>query len=266
MTTSARTRRPTRVALGRTWLGAWQQAWSNRRSFWFQTLIMMLNDLVWIVFWIVFFRRVGEVRGWDINNLMVLQAILTTSGGIVLGLLANARRIPELATTGGLDAALALPVPTLPYLLVREVQPINVGDLAFGLGLFAVAGNPTPARTLAFAVAVVIATVLLASFLVLTGSSVFFLGRTEAGDLGFHAITLFSSYPVDVFGGLARVVMFTVVPAGFVTGLPSKWVESFDPKLALASAAVATGFAVAAVLSFNRGLRHYTSGAVWTDA
>ena len=41
-------------------------------------------------------------------------------------------------------AALALPTPTLPHLLVRSVEPTNVGDFFFGLALFAIAGDPTP--------------------------------------------------------------------------------------------------------------------------
>lgn len=247
-----------------TWKGAWREAWSNRRGFWFQIVITVLNDAMWIVFWVLFFRRVGEIRGWDIDQLIVLQAILTTGGGISLGLLANARHTGNLILNGGLDAALAVPSPTLAYLLVRRVYPINVGDIVFGVGVFVFFGNPTLSRTIIYLAGVVTATVLFTSLLVLVGSSAFWLGRNDVGDLGFHAILLFPSYPVDVFSGVTKVLMFTVIPAGFITGIPSRLVDDFDLGLFAATLTVAVGFAIAAVVVFDRGLRRYTSGAIWT--
>ena len=33
---------------------------------------MVVNDIVWVVFWILFFRRVGSVRGWDGERIRLL--------------------------------------------------------------------------------------------------------------------------------------------------------------------------------------------------
>ena len=96
-------------ALALTWRGAWLEARSNRRSFWTQVSVMVVNDIVWIIFWALLFQRVGDLRGWGFDEVVLLFAVLTTAGGIVLGLLNNVRRIGELASTGGLDAVLALP-------------------------------------------------------------------------------------------------------------------------------------------------------------
>ena len=124
-------------AITTTWATAWSEAWSNRRGFWTQVSLMFVNDTVWIVFWVLFFRRVGQVRGWDIGQVLVLFAVLTTSAGFVLGMMNNARRIGQLAADGELDSALSLPVPTLPHLLVRRIETLFVGDLFFGLAIFA---------------------------------------------------------------------------------------------------------------------------------
>jgi hypothetical protein len=43
-------------------------------------------------------------------------------------------------------------------------------------------------------------------------------------------------------------------------------VDSFDPRVAAGSLAVALGFAFAGWATFTLGLRRYTSGAVWTRA
>jgi ABC-2 type transport system permease protein len=254
------------TALRETMRAALTEAWANRSAFWTQVMIMVVNDVAWIAFWLLFFHRVGSVRGWDSGRLMLLLAILTTTGGVVLGVFANARSIGQLVTSGELDAALALPVPTLPYLLVRRVNATNLGDVLFGVALFVVAGHPTLERTALFAAATLCAAVLLTGFLVLTGSLTFFAGRNDAGELSFHAILLLSSYPVDVFGGVARVLLYTALPAAFVASVPAKLLTSFDPVMAGTTAAVAVTFAVAGWVTFTAGLRRYTSGATWTRA
>jgi ABC-2 type transport system permease protein len=228
--------------------------------------MMVVNDAVWIVFWVLFFRRVGAVRGWDISGVLMLQAILTTSGGIVLGVLANARAVGRLAADGGLDAALALPVPTLPYLLVRRIEPVNIGDLVFGVALFVVSGRPTPGRVGIFVITVLASSAVLAGFLVITGSASFFVGRNDIGEMSVHAMLLFAAYPVDIFTGTMRLLLYTAIPAAFVAAVPARLVESFDSGLAIALLLAAALASVAAWATFTLGLRRYTSGAVWTRA
>src|SRR5215471_12602278 len=111
---------------------AFRDAFTNRRSFWVQGLAVAPNHLAWVIFWLLFFHKVGSVRGWDSHRIILLFAILATASGTALGLLANARRIGELIGDGQLDAALALPVPPLPYLLTKRVDTVLIGDLLFG--------------------------------------------------------------------------------------------------------------------------------------
>ena len=69
---------------------------------------------------------------------------------------------------------------------------------------------------------------LLTGFLVLTGSLVFFTGRGESADLGLNAVLLLASYPADVFAGATKVLLYTAVPAAFVSGVPAELVDDFD--------------------------------------
>jgi ABC-2 type transport system permease protein len=254
------------IALGATVRAAFAEAWANRSGFCTQLLAMVVNDIAWVAFWVLFFDRVGGVRGWDMDLVLLLLAVLTTSSGLVLGVLGNARRIGTLATDGQLDATLALPVPPLAHLLVRRVDTANLGDLAFGITLFAVAGDPSPQRIAIYLVGVATAATVLTGFLVATGSLAFFAGRNDTGELGFHAMLLTAAYPVDVFSGAAKVLLYTVVPAAFVGAVPARLLDSFDPLGAAVSIAVAATFAFLGWATFTLGLRRYTSGAVWTRA
>jgi ABC-2 type transport system permease protein len=242
------------------------EAAANRGSLLSQMAVMAINDIVWVAFWLLFFRRVGTIRGWDSDRILLLLAVITSAAGITLGLLANARRVGVMAVEGELDAVLSLPVSPLTYLLVRRVEPTNLGDLAFGITLFAVAGSPTVGRTAIFVAVVLAAATLMTGFLVLTGSLAFYVGRSEGGELGFHAILLLGSYPVDVFAGAAKVFLYSVVPAAFVSSVPARLIDDFDVASGMRLAAVAAAFAVAGWLTFTLGLRRYTSGSVWTRA
>jgi ABC-2 type transport system permease protein len=243
------------------------EAWANRRSFWIQIAIMMANDVAWVVFWLLFFARVGSIRGWDAQRVLLLFAILTTIAGIAMGLLANARKIGELVADGQIDAALALPVRPLAYLLVRRIDTALLGDLFFGPVLFVLAGAPTWERTLVYVAASLCGAGVLVGFLVFMGALTLFIGgRGEQADLGFQAILILASYPLDVFGGVTKVLLYTAVPAAFVTGLPTSLVDDFDPATAAALVGAAAFFLALGALAFTLGLRRYSSGAVWTRA
>jgi ABC-2 type transport system permease protein len=253
-------------ALAATARGAVAEMAGNPRALAGAAGVMFVNDIVWVLFWTLFFDEVGHIGAWDRDRMLLLLSVITASAGLALGLLANARQVGRMALDGELDAVLSLPVPTLPYLLVRRVEAVNVGDLGFGITLFLVACNPTPVRLLTWILVVLCAATLMTSFMVLTGSIAFFAGRSEGGELGVQAILLLGSYPSDVFAGVAKVVLYSVVPAVFVSAIPARIVDDPSAGEALALVGASTAFALLAWATFSRGLRRYTSGSVWTRA
>lgn len=246
-----------------TWRTAWLAAVANRRGFVTQITIMIVNDIVWVLFWVLVFSRVEEIRGWRLDDVIVLFAILTTSAGVVLGALHNARQVADYILSGKLDALLSLPGATLPHLLLRRVETLFIGDAIFGVLLFVVFGDPTPTRFVVFAFGVACAVVVQVGFLVATGSSAFFIRQHEPGEMGLHGILLFSSYPIDVFSGVTKLLLYVVVPAGFVSSVPARLVDDFDLRWAGATIAVAAAVALVGHQIFRLGLRRYTSGSGW---
>jgi ABC-2 type transport system permease protein len=241
------------------------EAWTNRSSFYTQVAFMIVNDLVFVAFWLLFYSRVGEVRGWDAPRTLVLMAILATVTGIALGLCSNARRLGEVISSGELDAVLPLPVDPLAYLLVRRIDTALLGDLLFGPALFFIFGHPTLDRSAVYILVSLCGAAVLVSFLLSLGSMTFFLGgQGEQTELGFQAVLILSAYPIDLFSGLTRIVMFTAVPAAFVTGLPARLVDDFSWQTASILLTVTSAFVLGARALFGIGLRGYRSGASWS--
>ena len=245
---------------------AFAQALANRSALIVQVGVMVANDIAWILFWILFFHRVGSLHGWTSDRMLLLLSVLTTAGGISLGLLSNSRRVGPKVLDGELDSVLALPVSPLLHLLVKEVEVTNLGDLLFGLALFFAAGSPTLPRTLVFLYVVLTSTMMMVGFLVTTGSLAFFIGRNEGGELGFHAMLLLAAYPVDIFAGAVKVILYTAVPAALMAAVPARLIDNFNVGTAAALGAMGVLFAGLGWLTFTIGLRRYTSGNVWTRA
>ncbi|MGH2809242.1 MAG: ABC transporter permease [Actinomycetota bacterium] len=246
---------------------AFIEAWANRKSFWLQVSFMIVNDLAIIVFWLVFFGNVDRVRGWGLDQVLLLFAILATVCGIAMGLLGNARRLGQLISDGQLDPALALPMDPLAYMLARTVDTALLGDLVFGPAILLFSGPVTLERTALFLGASLCAAVVFVSFLVILGSITLFVGgRGEPGELGFQAVLMLASYPLDLFGGAIKLILFTAVPAAFITGVPVHVVDDFTWSEAATLLTVAVGSFVAARIVFRAGLKRYRSGALWTRA
>ena len=246
---------------------AFAEAWAKRSSFWFQVAVMVTNDLFFVAFWFLFFNEVDSVRGWDVDRTLLLLAILATVSGVALGLFPNARWLGQMVADGRIDAALALPANPLTYLLGRSIDPSLLGDLLFGPLLFVALGDLSFERVALFLLGSAVGSVVFVSFLVLLAASTFFAGgRDEHTELGFQAILMLSSYPPDIFTGATKLVLFTAVPAAFVSGLPTRLVDEFSITLIVTMLAVAGAFAVSAYAAFAAGLRRYRSGSVWTAA
>lgn len=247
---------------------ALREAWSNRRSFWVQVIIMVLNDVAFVVFWFIFFAHIGSVRGWDRSSVMVLYSILAMACGLTLGIFDNSRRIAEMVTRGELDSILALPVEPLPYLLVRRVHTAMLGDMVFGPVLFLIFGHPTPERLALFLVGSVCGAVVMVSFLVMIGSLSLFNGGKGAGtaDLALNAILIVASYPIDLFGGAVKLILFTLLPAALVAAVPAQAVNQLTLGRGLLLVGGTMLFVLGAWALFRLGLGRYRSGAQWVRA
>ena len=245
---------------------AFAQALANRSALVIQVGVMLANDVAWIAFWLLFFHRVGTLHGWTSSKLLLLLSVLTTAGGIAIGLLSNARRVGPMALEGELEGVLALPVSPLAHLLLKKVEVTNLGDLLFGLVLFFGFGSPNVTRTLIFAYVVLTSTLMMVGFLVATGSLAFFIGRNEGGELGFHAMLLLAAYPVDIFAGAVKIILYTAIPAALMASVPAKLIDHFTIGTAVALGAVGILFAGIGWATFTLGLRRYTSGSTWSRA
>jgi hypothetical protein len=74
-------------------------------------------------------------------------------------------------------------------------------------------------------------------------------------------VITFSLYPEPLFGGAMRLLLFTLLPAGFVGYLPARLARAPSLAVTFELAAAAVVYSGLAWCVFNRGLRTYSSGS-----
>jgi ABC-2 type transport system permease protein len=232
-----------------------------RASFITQVLGMVLNNASFIVFWLILFRRLGDIRGYGFRDVMFLWALSAAGYGLAGVFLGNAGGLSRIIVLGELDVYLLQPKPVLPSLLASRMNISAWGDILYGLVLYAVTQPITAGPVALFLLFSVLFCLVLSSVRILYHSLTFFLGNAEefAGTASELVLT-FCLYPGSIFEGPVTVVLHTLVPAALVAWIPIGLFQSFSwTRLAVLLGADALVMA-ATVLVFRLGLRRYESG------
>jgi ABC-2 type transport system permease protein len=223
--------------------------------------MMMLNNLVWILFWGIYFNRFPVVNGWELQDVMMMWAIGAGGYGLSAVFFGNVYMLASIIANGQLDVYLSQPKPLLLHVLVSRMSMTAIGDVLFGLLLYAFIGDKTWIGLFKFALALII-TMLIFLFLNLAVQALaFYMGNAEGiGQQFFMSIVTLSTYPTDIFRGIARMVLFTAIPAGFISYLPIGFIRHVDISFVLGLSVAIVILAWGSLTVFYKGLRRYSSG------
>lgn len=238
-----------------------QAAMEYRASFWTQIFAMLGNDCLWLLFWWSYFQQFPLVNGWQQTDVVVIWSVSALGVGLSNAVFGNASKLAQLIMNGGLDAYLGMPRYVLLHVCISATDPAAWGDVLFALGAFAIMLRPSPPTLLLFLLLGLLVMLVFASFLILFGSLAFFVGNTDGlTQQMIGTLVTFSTYPMGIFNGAVRVILFTIIPAGFISFVPLQLLRQFSWLLLGAM----SGFTLLIVLGagglFHLGLRRYESG------
>ncbi len=232
-----------------------------RGAFISQVVAMFINDGVWVVFWALFFTRFPVLSGWSISDVITIWAITAAGFGLAYAIFGNALGLASVIALGQLDVWMLYPRALLPHLLLGRMNATAWGDVLFGYLVYVGFVHPDPLRLLLFVGLSLSVAMLFVGFAVLSGSLSFFLGNASGlAEQWRFALVTFSTYPSVLFEGAVKLVLYTLIPAGFVSYVPLDALHNLsagDAVLALAGSSV---MLLAGVVVFYYGLRRYESG------
>ena len=233
-----------------------------RASFISQVLGMMLNNAVYFIFWIIFFDRFKQIRGWSIDDMFFLFGVVAASFGAGVYLFGNAMDLANVIANGRLDYYLSLPRPVLLHVLASRSVTSGLGDFTYGILSFIVARQFAPDTIARYVLAVFLATTTFIAFMTLVQSSAFWLGNAVLlSQQASNALVTFSLYPITLFEGNARLILFTLIPAAFIGAVPAEFIRQFTWETLAQLLGAALLMLFLALYFFHRGLRRYESGS-----
>ena len=236
-------------------------AMEYRAAFFAQVFGMILNDSLWLAYWTLFFHRFPVVNGWGRADVLMLWAIIATGFGLAEATFGAWRMLANYIAEGQLDYYLVLPKHPLWHALMSRASPTGWGDLIFGLAVFAIWGQPSLLRTGLFVLCSLACGLLLLGISIACNSLAFFVGHADAlARQVDNAMIHFSTYPGAIFDGAVRVLLFTLIPAGFINNLPVTVMREGNLAFLAWAWVAACGWVVLGQWIFELGLRRYESG------
>jgi ABC-2 type transport system permease protein len=236
-------------------------SFADRANFWLQFGGMTLNNGFILLLWFLFFAGFRSVGGWQLADVALMIGILATTVGVAGVFAGGYRDMAAAILRDEVAALLTQPRAVLPRLLASESIANAWGDVVTGIVLL------VRFAALRWSDLAVLASALCGSLAVFLATGVLFASlafwvrgarRVARDEVDF--IILLSSYPGSIYSGVMKMVVYTLVPAGFVVLVPVAFLR--HPSVAggavLAGAAVAYGGIAVAV--FLAGLRRYRHG------
>jgi len=236
-----------------------------RGAFLLRAAMMIVNNGVFFVVWWVFFERYEEVRGFRLPDMAAVYAVCTGAFGLTMVLGGGVRDLARLIAQGDLDSYLGQPKSPLVSSVASRSESSGWGDLVTSVALFAVCGYVTPGLVPVCVLLAVSGAVIFLSMGVMLHSLAFWLGDTDQlSRQAWEFLILFSVYPGTIFSGWIRVLLFSAIPAGFITFLPVGLLRSFSWGVLAITLGAALAYAGLAALVFRAGLKRYESGSRFT--
>jgi len=237
-------------------------AMEYRVPFLTQVLGMMLNNVAYFVFWVIFFDRFESIGGWNLQSMFILFGVVASSVGLGAFLFGNTLFLAEGIANGRLDYYLSLPRPVMLHMIASRSINSGLGDFLYGILSFLLAGDYSLDVIGRYIIGTVFGTMIFVSFLTTVQSLAFWAGNMEmlAGQ-AVNALISFALYPITLFDGTAKLLLFTLIPAALVGSVPAEFIRSFSWAQLFQIVGVGAIFTGLSIFVFYRGLRRYESGS-----
>jgi ABC-2 type transport system permease protein len=234
---------------------------SLRGAFLLQTVMMFVNNLLYFTLWWVLFRRFDQIGGWRMADMLLLYGLVASSFGLAVVAGGGVRELGRVILDGGLDSYLTQPKDALISVVTSRLWASGFGDLVSGVALIALSGKVTLATAPLAVISVLSGALVFVSTGVIFQAAVFWLGDVASlARQVWEYLIAFSTQPESIYGGSLRLLVFTLMPAGFTGFLPARLVRIPSWEALFGTVCGAIAFALLAALVFRAGLRRYSSG------
>ena len=200
-------------------------------------------------------------RGPILHDVARLFGLMAFAYGVAFICFGGAWRMSRLILDGQLDIHLARPRSPLVSLIFSRAEPEAFGDILSGIIILTFVGNLSMAGFAGALILGLFSAVICISVAIIVHSLVFWLdGRKGVVEQIYECFICFTTMPQHGLPIFVKVILFTILPAGFVAFLPIDIMRDFAVTKILLMIGATMLFPLIAVWVFHLGLRKYTSG------
>ncbi|HAX91268.1 MAG TPA: hypothetical protein DCY07_03545 [Rhodospirillaceae bacterium] len=236
---------------------------AERKRLFVMALFMMIQNAMFFGLWVIFFQTVGDLKGWKLVDVTRMFGLAASAIGLSLFFFNGARTLAYRVMDDSIDSFLTRPRKALPMLLMSSSSPASLGDITFGPLLWLTLGE-VPLSLFPWFVLLTLFSALIFTAATLMMFSIVFWLKTSSRfpEQLFEMLIILSSNILhgQPFG--VKALMFTIIPAGFISYLPAQLMRGFDPLLFGILLVATVFYAALAAYIFNAGLRRYVRGVV----
>lgn len=244
------------------------QTSAYRVSFVTEIVVELGWQIVFIVFFVVALGNTHTIAGWSRYQVLFLSGLNIVSSELILSAIYifGLWRLPAAIKDGDIDLALLKPISplfnlslskpyvtgflaTLPgfglmtYALMRLGWHFSIDRLTLGIGLF-ICGF-----VIAYALSII-----------LVSLCFYFVNASPIPKIAGSITTDFKSNPMDAYQGVARVVLYYVLPVVFISSVPAAAVtRQLSVSLIMLAQPLACGLLWLAVKIWKHMIRRYSS-------
>ena len=240
-----------------------KKEWKYKSSFFMQIAMMILNDLFFIIQWLIIFSLIDNIGGYGFDETMLLWAIAAGGFGIAHSFFGGAWNIKDIVYDGKLDVYLTQPKSVLLNVCCSSTDVSAIGDIIYAFVVLAIIGAPWW-WYLMMIPAMILAGLIFVSSYVVYVSLCFYIKRGDAVARSVEGtINKAANYPPAIYNFAVKALFFTLIPTFFYTFIPAEYLFlSFNIWWILGSVAVTTLWVCLAFVCFNKGLKKYNSGSL----
>ncbi len=238
-----------------------KKEWKYKSSFFMQIIMMILNDLFFIIQWYIIFKLIDNIAGYGFDETMLLWSLAAGGFGVSHLFFGGAWKIKDMVYEGKLDVFLTQPKNTLLNVCCSSTEVSALGDLIYPYIVLIIIRAPWYWYIL-MAPAMILSGLIFVATYVVYVSICFYIKNGDAVAKSVEGtINKAGNYPPGIYNGIVKGLLYTLIPAAFYTFVPAQYFF-LTPNLwwILGAVGVTTVWVLLAFLMFRIGLKKYNSG------
>ena len=231
----------------------------NKTTFITNIIFMILNDASFIVQMLVMYSIKDNIGGYTFKEMLLLWGMAAGVFGTSRFFFKNAFNLSDTINNGKLDAFLVQPKNVLISSITTTVDVGALGDIIYAFIMLFIYGFSIK-NLILFIFFLITGGLIVTSISIILSSLSFWFNKSDViADVGNQLMINFATYPDGIFKGLAKVLLFTLIPVGIANYIPVHLIVEFNIYLFLIVISVTILLVTLAFIIFNKGLKRYSS-------